>query len=166
VPSFLGRAFCPMTPARNQQAPARFLPEMLYRACLAAELVWNRVRLPRRYERSSLDGLFGEFHSGWGADPRVALGTVARDFQRIERLLTRVTPIADTCLYRAMARYVVLARAGFPAVFVMGIPRTDPDGVGHAWVEVNDTPFSEPASVADFAVTFRYPPERSAARNE
>lgn len=137
---------------------------MVFRTRLSAELAWNRLRLPPRYERSSLDGLLAGLEAGWGPVPRVPLGALALDFQRVERLLTRVPHVADTCLYRSIARYAVLVRAGFSAVFVMGIPRTDPHGVGHAWVEVNDVPFAEAASVAEFAVTFRYPPARAATR--
>jgi hypothetical protein len=148
------------------QLTARYAAKILFRARLSADLAWNRILLPARYARSSLDGLLASLDTPRGRAPQLPLVALVRDVQRVERLLTRVTPIADTCLYRAMARYAALARAGFPAVFVMGIPRTDPNGVGHAWVEVNDTPFSEPASVADFAVTFRYPPERSAASHE
>lgn len=127
------------------------------RTRLSAALAWNRLRLPPRYERSSLDGLLARLEAGWGRGPSVPIGALARDFQRVERLLIRAPGVKDTCLFRALSRYAVLVRAGFPAVFVMGLPRSDPDGDGHAWVEVNDIPFAEVRSVAEFAVTFRYP---------
>jgi hypothetical protein len=73
-----------------------------------------------------------------------------------EQLTTRLRVVPDTCLYRALARYAVLCRAGHPARFVMGLdPRAD-DISGHAWVELDGEPVGETLE-RPLTVTFSYP---------
>jgi hypothetical protein len=59
----------------------------------------------------------------------------------------------DTCLFRALARWSALRRAGIPAAFVMGVARDDPDAA-HAWVEVEGAPVGE-ARDARWVVSYR-----------
>ena len=136
--------------------------DLFRRLGISVTLALYRVAMPRRYRTSSLDGLLRALSGAGRNVPKVMLAAIERDVGRVERLLSRAPELADSCLYRALARYAVLRRAGFPAVFVMGLPRATGDAPGHAWVEVFGRPFAEPSSVADLAVTFRYPPAADA----
>lgn len=73
-----------------------------------------------------------------------------------ERIATRLRLLPDTCLYRALARYAVLRRAGHPARFVMGLRPAAPEIVGHAWVELDGAPVGETIE-PDLKVTFSFP---------
>lgn len=73
-----------------------------------------------------------------------------------ERIATRLRVLPDTCLYRALARYAVLRRAGHPARFVMGLSPVAPEIVGHAWVELDGAPVGETLE-PDLTVTFSFP---------
>lgn len=123
-------------------------------------LVAHRALMQRRFEKRSLDALLASLTSHLSGRQRVSLAGAERSIRRAERL-SRAFDLPDTCLYRALARYAVLRRAGFPAVFLMGLPRAGGGEPGHAWVEVLGRPFAESASVAEFAVTFRHPPPDS-----
>lgn len=118
-------------------------------------LVAHRALMQRRFERRSLDVLLASLTFRSSGPQGLSLSAAERSIRRAERL-SRALDLPDTCLYRALARYAVLQRVGFPAVFLMGLPR-DGSEQGHAWVEVSGRPFAESGSVADFAVTFRYP---------
>lgn len=130
---------------------------VLRRARLSGRLISQRLRLPKRYRQAPLDELLARLTAQTPWYPPLALESVERDVRRVERWLSRVPGLPDTCLYRALGRYTVLTRAGLPAVFLMGVPRGGGDGDGHAWIEVFERPFAETQAVADFAVTFRYP---------
>lgn len=78
----------------------------------------------------------------------------------VERAFERVALLPDTCLYRALARYAVLRRAGHAARFVMGLDPRSPDIVGHAWVELDGEPVGETLAPG-LTITFAYPPARS-----
>ncbi|MFT3775555.1 MAG: lasso peptide biosynthesis B2 protein [Minicystis sp.] len=86
----------------------------------------------------------------------VVEAVIAASEQVIERL--RVVP--DTCLYRALARYAVLRRAGHPARFVMGLDPRASDISGHAWVEIDGEPVGETLDPG-LTVTFQYPASAS-----
>lgn len=139
---------------------------LLRRVGVATALVSQRLTLERRFRESSLDALLGGLRGRSAGSARLSLAVVERDVRRAERLLSHAPRVSDTCLYRALARYAALSRAGFPAVFVMGLPRGGGDAPGHAWVEVAGEPFAETGPVADLAVTFRFPndEERDATR--
>lgn len=81
---------------------------------------------------------------------------------RIAEALCRRTPfLPDTCLYRALTRYSLLRRAGYPAKFVMGMnPRPRENMTAHAWVELNGVPYRETLDVA-MVVNYVYPVDRS-----
>jgi hypothetical protein len=132
---------------------------LLHRVRVAAGLLSHRLSMERRFHRSALDTLLTELSGRTRPVSRLPLDLIERDVRRAERLLALSKQLSDTCLYRALARYAVLSKAGFPAVFLMGLPRGGGDEPGHAWVEVFGQPFAETRSVAELAVTFRYPPD-------
>ena len=73
-----------------------------------------------------------------------------------ERFFERINVVPDTCLYRSLARYAVLRRAGHPARFVMGLDPKAADIVGHAWVELDGEPAFETLEPG-LTITFAYP---------
>jgi hypothetical protein len=73
---------------------------------------------------------------------------------RSEKLARRLH-VPDTCLYRAMARFVGLRAAGIDARFRMGVCRDDID-LAHAWVDVGGVPVGEPANER-LAPTYAFP---------
>lgn len=73
-----------------------------------------------------------------------------------ERLCERLRVVPDTCLYRSLARYAVLRRAGHPARFVLGLNPKAGEILGHAWVELHGEPVGETIEPG-LAVTFAYP---------
>lgn len=73
-----------------------------------------------------------------------------------ERFFEQIGVAPDTCLYRSLARYAVLRRAGYDARFVMGLDPKAPEIVGHAWVEVDGEPAFETLEPG-LTVTFAYP---------
>lgn len=131
----------------------------LRRARLSAHLLAQRLMLPRRYRQAPLDELLVGLTLRAPREPTLSLDSLELDIRRVEQWVSRVPGVPDTCLYRALGRYAVLSHAGLPAVFVMGLQRGAADRDGHAWTEVFGRPFAESQSVADFAVTFRYPSE-------
>jgi len=79
----------------------------------------------------------------------------------VEAICRRTRFLPDTCLYRALTRYALLRRAGYPAKFVMGMnPRARDDLTAHAWAELNGVPYRETLDVA-MVVNYVYPDERS-----
>ena len=136
----------------------------LARAWRVAELVALRLALPSRVARKPLDALLAELTPSFAPSGIAvqAASSLRRDVLRVESALRHVPWLANTCLYRALARYAMLRGAGMDATFVMGL---GPQGVhddGHAWVEVAGKPFEEADDVSRFPVTFRYPPASKA----
>lgn len=72
-----------------------------------------------------------------------------------ERWVDRSRLLPATCLYRSIARYAVLRRAGVAASLVMGVRNTGADLDGHAWIETDGS--TEDVRAASFTPTFRYP---------
>jgi len=131
------------------------LPELIdlsLRARRVAELVALRLALPSRLARLPLDSLLAELSVERG--PQLALNR--SDLLRTERALARFPGIARTCLYRALARYALLHRSGATPTFVMAVDKRGIVESGHAWVEVDGTPFEETDDVSHYAVTLRY----------
>jgi len=123
-----------------------------------AELVALRLALPARLDREPLDELLAGLTRGTQASKdSSSLAVVTRDLRLAERGLTHLPWVPSTCLYRSLGRYAVLRKIGADASFVMGL---GPGGVaadGHAWVEVDGTPFDERDDVSCYTITFRYP---------
>ena len=96
-----------------------------------------------------------------GFNPGNAITNTPRDLtiDDAQALLSRlrlVRVVPDTCLYRSLARYSILRRAGHPARFVMGLRPSAPEILGHAWVELDGIPVGE-AVDPELVVTFAYP---------
>jgi hypothetical protein len=117
---------------------------------LDAHLVSMRCLLPFGMRALSLTALFRTI------TPRAGRVTRARAGQALARSerLARCLGAHDTCLYRAIARWVALRSAGLPAEFVMGVRQDDP-GAGHAWVEIGGAPVGEDPDPR-LVVTFRF----------
>lgn len=84
----------------------------------------------------------------------LSLRDLARTVALAERGIARVPGLPNTCLFRALARFGTLVRHGHAPVFVLGV-RDELDGEGHAWVEVDGSPFLE-ASLPRFVRTFTF----------
>lgn len=85
----------------------------------------------------------------------IPLDDVARATRIAERALGGGRLGADTCLYRALARYGALLAAGHAPRFVMGIDPHDIDR-GHAWVELDGAPWLERVDVTSMQRTFEH----------
>jgi hypothetical protein len=81
---------------------------------------------------------------------------VERALARSQWLVQRMRVVPNTCLYRALARYAMLRRAGHAARFVMGLDPRRSDVLGHAWVELDGRPLGEDVD-PHLVVTYSYP---------
>ena len=109
-----------------------------------------RVRLPQMFAETSLDKLAARIVvPAFPAPAEQVLKVVSRS----ERIAKRIR-LADTCLYRALARHAALASTGTQSAFVMGVADTSSNQGGHAWVEVDGNPVGEDLEET-FEVTFR-----------
>lgn len=124
------------------------------RVRLSALAISARIRAALLLDRRPLPSLLGAL------TPRrssaVPIDVAERAIADSERLFERLGVVPDTCLYRSLARYAVLRRAGHPARFVMGLDPTAKDIEGHAWVELAGEPAFETLDPG-LAVTFAYP---------
>src|SRR5262249_11993150 len=108
------------------------------------EAIALRLRLGRWVERRSLPDLLRALTAAPRAAAPVPVPEVEEPLRPSEPLFTRLRVLPDTCLYRSLARYAVLRRAGHPARFVMGIRRPSKGEItGHAWVEIGGAPAFE-----------------------
>lgn len=85
----------------------------------------------------------------------LALEDVALATRIAERALGGGRMGGDTCLYRALARYGALVAAGHAPRFVMGVDPHDIDR-GHAWVELDGSPWLERVDVRSMQRTFEH----------
>jgi hypothetical protein len=130
---------------------------------LRAHAAVVRLRLASLLRRRSLPGLLGELTPAPDEVDPMPLASVEEALASVEAILERVRVVPDTCLYRALARYAVLRRAGHAARFVMAVKRRAPELTGHAWIELDGEPYCETVD-PDLAVTFAYPdPSRAAS---
>ncbi|MFO0761460.1 MAG: lasso peptide biosynthesis B2 protein [Byssovorax sp.] len=125
------------------------------RARLGARALSIRLRLGRMLARRPLPEVLGALDPRPPARP-VPLDTALVALGDAQRVITGLGRIPDTCLYRSLARYAILRHAGHPARFVMGLRPSEPEIVGHAWVELDGRPVGEPPSPG-IVVTFSYP---------
>ncbi len=132
--------------------------DLVERTRAAIQLSWIRVRLPYLLATQSLDDLLAQLTGAERASTTGGVSFVAleRALDRAERWTERLPLLPRTCLYRCLARYAVFRSHGFPAEFVMAIAPSGPDADGHAWLELDGTPYREDRA-ADFLVSFRYP---------
>jgi hypothetical protein len=109
----------------------------------AARYLALRASIARRYEESALDALLRGLDRDRGTAR--SLDDLASGVRIGEAIARRARLGPDTCLFRALARYALLRRAGHAARFCMSVDDADPSR-GHAWVEVGGAPWLEPAS--------------------
>ena len=126
---------------------------------LAAELFALRLALPRRLAKRQLDDVVRELAPLGPRETPADVRTLERAMRIVEAVLRRARVVPDTCLYRSLARFAVLRRAGIDARFLMGVRPVKPGSgiAGHAWLEVDGKPRGEP-DLLDYTVTFAYPP--------
>ena len=90
-----------------------------------------------------------------------SLSEATRDLPVLERWVSRFGALPDTCLYRAVARYVLLRSAGVVPRLCVGATAdhvSDAGLVGHAWIELDGAPFLEPDDPrARFTTTWSHP---------
>ncbi len=135
---------------------------------LVALYLAERARATRGLARRGLDEVV-ERIDGRGARTRIVpdLASAELAIEVAEALCAR-TPAADTCLFRALARYALLRRLGLEPVLVVGVrpgsaldapaPASD-DEIGHAWVELAGEPFP-PERLPRLVVSYRHPRSR------
>jgi hypothetical protein len=124
------------------------------RAPIAARAVGTRLRLRSLVRDSSLPDLLRALSPG--AVEAKPLEVVEDALSTSQRIVSRLR-LPDTCLYRSLARYALLRRAGHPVRFVMAIDPKKPELEGHAWIELDGVPLGEEVEPG-LAVTFTYPP--------
>ena len=127
-----------------------------HRVRLGALTLSLRLRLDRMLRRHSLPGLLGTLTPERALRERVPLPTVEDALLAAEKVIEHLRVVPDTCLYRSLARYAVLRRAGHPARFVMGLSPRAPEITGHAWVELDGAPMGETVD-DDMVITYAYP---------
>jgi hypothetical protein len=122
---------------------------------LGARAVATRLRLASLVRRRSLPDVLVALTPRGPAAP-LPLPAAERAIAAAERVVERLRLVPDTCLYRSLARYEALRRAGHPARFVMALDPRAADIEGHAWVELDGSPVGETLEPG-LAVTFAYP---------
>jgi hypothetical protein len=127
---------------------------------LDAYLIALRATLPLALRLVSLPTLFRA----------IAPRSTVTDGQRARQAIARSEAVArwghlrDTCLYRAITRYVGLRAAGLAPQFVMAVRRDHSDR-GHAWVELDGVPVGESVD-PQLVPTFRFPDDKGLSRHQ
>jgi hypothetical protein len=131
----------------------------LEQAPAVARAVATRLRLASMMRRSSLPELLRALGPETsGAVVTQPLDVVEGALSTSQRIVGRLRGVPDTCLYRSLARYAILRRAGHPVRFVMAL---DPKKAeGHAWLELDGAPLGEEID-PNLTVTFIYPESAS-----
>jgi hypothetical protein len=115
-----------------------------------------RLRLATKLGGSSIPSLMDSLSRAAFPMQPTSIDEFSEALFAAERVITSLRIVPDTCLYKSLARYSVLRRAGHSARFVMGVYPGE-ELRGHAWVEVDGEPFDETVD-PELAVTFTYPP--------
>jgi hypothetical protein len=127
----------------------------LDRVTLGVRALAVRLRAPALLDRSALPAALSALTPS-GASRAVPRDVAEQAIEASERLCARLFLVPNTCLYRSLARYAVLRRAGHPARFVLGLDPEAGEILGHAWVELDGEPVGETIEPG-LAVTFAYP---------
>jgi hypothetical protein len=122
---------------------------------IGARAIATRLRLGALVRRRSLPDLLLSLTPRAPRAP-LPLPRVERAIAAAERVVERLRVVPDTCLYRSLARYQALRRAGHPARFLLAIDPGADDIEGHAWVELDGQPVGETLDPG-LTVTFAYP---------
>ena len=128
-------------------------------APITARAVATRLRLESLMRDTSLPELLRTLSSD--AVDAKPLAVVEEALFTSQRIVGRFRRVPDTCLYRSLARYAVLRRAGHEVRFMMALDPKSAGLVGHAWLELDGVPLGEQVD-PDLAVTFSYPSSESA----
>jgi hypothetical protein len=113
-------------------------------ASIVLDYIEARRRAETSFERVPIDQLVDQLSAPRRAPSRsrhAELRQVELGIRLSESILARIGR-PSTCLFRALARYSVLARRGFDVRFVLGAPEAE--RAGHAWIELGGEPFLEP----------------------
>lgn len=130
----------------------------MLRLALGFRALSLRLRLRGLVEQSSLPALLDALSRG-DIEP-APQDAVEEALARADALTAALPFVPQTCLYRSLARYALLRRAGHRPRFVMAVdpPREARSELeGHAWVEIDGTPFGEEVDER-LVVTYAYPP--------
>jgi hypothetical protein len=122
---------------------------------IGARVIAARLRLASLVRRRSLPELLATLTPDAATAP-LPRRAAERAISAAERVVARLRVVPDTCLYRSLARYHGLRRAGHPARFVMALDPRAAEIEGHAWVEIDGEPVGETLEPG-LAVTFSYP---------
>ncbi|MEO8201268.1 MAG: lasso peptide biosynthesis B2 protein [Gemmatimonadota bacterium] len=77
---------------------------------------------------------------------------------RVDRVLGLLPPPwRRTCLTRSIVLYHLLRRNGLPVELCLGVRRGVNGMDAHAWLELNNGPYLEPATEAGFEIIARFP---------
>ena len=127
------------------------------RFSLALRALTLRLKLGLLLENNSIPELLNKLSHG----PLLpaSLDDVEEALAKADAWTAFLPFVPKTCLYRSLARYALMNRAGHHVQFVMAIdppkaPRADLDG--HAWVELNGKPVGEEVDER-LIVTYAYP---------
>lgn len=113
-----------------------------------------RWRLHETYEQSSLLQLLNVERSSGAV---VGLPNALASVRVAEAVVRRLTYWPDTCLFRALARFVVLRGAGHDVTFNMGVDIEPASSLhGHAWVTLGGCVLLERPPV-HLTTTFTHP---------
>ena len=123
-------------------------------------LMGLRLRLPVALALWPLDRVVA--HAASGPRVRIDDAGLPASFARVERWLSGVRVVPDTCLYRALSRWAVLRRSGRRVRFVMGVREDGAELAGHAWVEEHGAALGEELDAA-YVVTYAYPASEAPA---
>lgn len=134
---------------------------LLVNARMAAELLLIRASLRNRLKREPLDELLIDLTARHVGHPAATQHQVRRLLRLVEPMVARLPGVPNTCLYRSLARYAVLRRAGCAAQFFVALPPAGPSESGHAWIQIDGRPYdtADAQQSLGMVVTFRYPPD-------
>lgn len=114
----------------------------------------EQARMPALFERLPIDELLRTLTPS-GVTPKPPTPAMRRSLHLADVLGARIPGMPRTCLYRSLARYAVLRRAGVPVRFVMGVAPSGGEEA-HAWLELDGRPFEE-LGPREWTVTFAHP---------
>ena len=93
---------------------------------IGARAVATRLRLASLVRRRRCPNLLLALTPGAATAPLPLPVERGASISAAERIVERIRVVPDTCLYRSLARYQALRRAGHPARFVMALDRAPP----------------------------------------
>lgn len=114
-----------------------------------------RIELRWALRDRSLRTVLDEIDLRWQPSRPRRLHDVVHALERLERVVTRVRFVPNTCLFRSLGRYALLRHAGLEPRLFLGLHPDSSEMDGHAWVEVCGQPVLE-AAPPEYVVTFEH----------